>query len=253
MTRLDHDANVRPWVIAAERAGATVRLADFDPDTAELTPAHVAAQLSAAHPPGRAHRRVEPVRHPSRPRHDRGPRARRRRAAVRRRRAPDRPRVGRHRRARRRPVRLLAVQVLRPALRRAGGRPGPARAAASRQAGAVQRRRARAVRARHAALRAAWPGRPLRSSSSPASAAPADVTSRADRRVDGSASSSTRTSCASAVEKGVAELPGVTVRSRAARRTPDAAAHLRRPRARRCVPVPRRARGERAGRHLLRL
>jgi cysteine desulfurase family protein (TIGR01976 family) len=46
VSRLDHDANVRPWVIAAERAGATVRWIDFDPATAELTPAHVAAELS---------------------------------------------------------------------------------------------------------------------------------------------------------------------------------------------------------------
>ena len=36
VTRLDHDANIRPWVIAAERAGATVRWLDFDPATAEL-------------------------------------------------------------------------------------------------------------------------------------------------------------------------------------------------------------------------
>ena len=36
VTRLDHDSNVRPWVQAAERAGATVRWADFDPATAEL-------------------------------------------------------------------------------------------------------------------------------------------------------------------------------------------------------------------------
>jgi cysteine desulfurase family protein (TIGR01976 family) len=47
VSRLDHDANVRPWVIAAERAGASVRFIDFDPETAELTPAHVAEQLSA--------------------------------------------------------------------------------------------------------------------------------------------------------------------------------------------------------------
>ncbi len=47
VTRLDHDANVRPWVVAAERAGATIRFAEFDPDTAELTPAHIGAQLSA--------------------------------------------------------------------------------------------------------------------------------------------------------------------------------------------------------------
>jgi cysteine desulfurase family protein (TIGR01976 family) len=46
VTRLDHDANVRPWVIAAERAGARVRWADFDPHTAELAVEDVAAQLS---------------------------------------------------------------------------------------------------------------------------------------------------------------------------------------------------------------
>jgi cysteine desulfurase family protein (TIGR01976 family) len=36
VTRLDHDANIRPWVVAAERAGATVRWLGFDPVTAEL-------------------------------------------------------------------------------------------------------------------------------------------------------------------------------------------------------------------------
>ena len=36
VTRLDHDANVRPWVIAAEAAGATVRWLPFDPATGEL-------------------------------------------------------------------------------------------------------------------------------------------------------------------------------------------------------------------------
>ncbi|WP_328745133.1 cysteine desulfurase-like protein [Streptomyces sp. NBC_00285] len=37
VTRLDHDANIRPWVQAAEQAGATVRWAEFDPATGELT------------------------------------------------------------------------------------------------------------------------------------------------------------------------------------------------------------------------
>ncbi|ALE83806.1 cysteine desulfurase-like protein [Pseudonocardia sp. HH130629-09] len=36
VTRLDHDANIRPWAIAAQAAGATVRWLDFDPDTTEL-------------------------------------------------------------------------------------------------------------------------------------------------------------------------------------------------------------------------
>lgn len=36
VSSLDHDANVRPWVIAAERAGVTVRWAELDPETGEL-------------------------------------------------------------------------------------------------------------------------------------------------------------------------------------------------------------------------
>ncbi len=36
VSQLDHDANVRPWVQAAERAGATIRWAAVDPDTGEL-------------------------------------------------------------------------------------------------------------------------------------------------------------------------------------------------------------------------
>ncbi|GAB3711893.1 cysteine desulfurase-like protein [Mariniluteicoccus flavus] len=46
VTRLDHDANVRPWCIAAERAGAAVRFADFDPATGELTPDDIAAVVT---------------------------------------------------------------------------------------------------------------------------------------------------------------------------------------------------------------
>ncbi|BDX35043.1 cysteine desulfurase-like protein [Mycobacterium antarcticum] len=46
VTRLDHDANVRPWVIAAAAAGAVVRWVDFDPATAELLVPDVEAQLS---------------------------------------------------------------------------------------------------------------------------------------------------------------------------------------------------------------
>jgi cysteine desulfurase family protein (TIGR01976 family) len=47
VTRLDHDANVRPWVIAATNVGATVRWADFDPATGELPVQNIEAQLSA--------------------------------------------------------------------------------------------------------------------------------------------------------------------------------------------------------------
>jgi cysteine desulfurase family protein (TIGR01976 family) len=47
VSRLDHDANVRPWVQAAERAGATVRWIDFDLETCELRPDNLAAVLNA--------------------------------------------------------------------------------------------------------------------------------------------------------------------------------------------------------------
>lgn len=46
VSRLDHDANVRPWVQAAQAAGATVRWIDFDAETAELDVDHVAAAVS---------------------------------------------------------------------------------------------------------------------------------------------------------------------------------------------------------------
>ena len=45
-TRLDHDANVAPWLIAAERAGASVHFADPEPGSLELPAAAVEAVLS---------------------------------------------------------------------------------------------------------------------------------------------------------------------------------------------------------------
>jgi cysteine desulfurase family protein (TIGR01976 family) len=45
-SRLDHDANVRPWVIAAERAGVSVRFAEPEPETLELPASAVEAVLS---------------------------------------------------------------------------------------------------------------------------------------------------------------------------------------------------------------
>ncbi|HET7309500.1 MAG TPA: cysteine desulfurase-like protein [Actinomycetota bacterium] len=46
VTRLDHDANVRPWVLAAEDAGATVRWVDVREDDVTLDPASFEAALS---------------------------------------------------------------------------------------------------------------------------------------------------------------------------------------------------------------
>jgi cysteine desulfurase family protein (TIGR01976 family) len=49
VTRLDHDGHIRPWVQAAERAGAEIRWADFDggrDGSGELTADDIAAQLT---------------------------------------------------------------------------------------------------------------------------------------------------------------------------------------------------------------
>jgi cysteine desulfurase family protein (TIGR01976 family) len=48
VSRLDHDSNIRPWIQAAEAVGATVRWAEFDAQTSELTLAAVEAVLSPA-------------------------------------------------------------------------------------------------------------------------------------------------------------------------------------------------------------
>ncbi|MFE3598940.1 cysteine desulfurase-like protein [Streptomyces sp. NPDC059142] len=47
LSRLDHDANVRPWVRAAERAGAVVRWAEVDPVSGELPAGQYDALLGA--------------------------------------------------------------------------------------------------------------------------------------------------------------------------------------------------------------
>ena len=46
VTRLDHDANVRPWVLAARDAGATVRWVDVRPDDVTLDLTSLDAALS---------------------------------------------------------------------------------------------------------------------------------------------------------------------------------------------------------------
>ena len=47
VSRLDHDSNIRPWIQAAEAAGVTVRWAEFDVATSELTVAAVESVLSS--------------------------------------------------------------------------------------------------------------------------------------------------------------------------------------------------------------
>jgi cysteine desulfurase family protein (TIGR01976 family) len=46
LSRLDHDANVSPWLIAAERAGATVRFAEPEHETLEIPASVVEAVLT---------------------------------------------------------------------------------------------------------------------------------------------------------------------------------------------------------------
>jgi cysteine desulfurase family protein (TIGR01976 family) len=46
VSRLDHDANVRPWVQAAERAGAVIRWAEVNPGTGELPAGQYAGLIS---------------------------------------------------------------------------------------------------------------------------------------------------------------------------------------------------------------
>lgn len=46
VSRLDHDSNIRPWIQAAEAVGAVVRWAEFDPATGELSVDDVRAALS---------------------------------------------------------------------------------------------------------------------------------------------------------------------------------------------------------------
>ena len=46
VSQLDHDANVRPWIHAAQRAGATVRWAEVDISTGELPAAQYSDLLS---------------------------------------------------------------------------------------------------------------------------------------------------------------------------------------------------------------
>jgi cysteine desulfurase family protein (TIGR01976 family) len=46
LSRLDHDANIRPWVQAAQRTGATVRWAEFDRETGALPTESFSSQIT---------------------------------------------------------------------------------------------------------------------------------------------------------------------------------------------------------------
>ena len=47
VSRLDHDANIRPWIQAADAVGATVRWLEFDPGTADFTEESIDSAITA--------------------------------------------------------------------------------------------------------------------------------------------------------------------------------------------------------------
>ena len=184
VTRLDHDANVRPWVLAAEDAGATVRWVDIREDDVTLDLASFEAALSERtkivaftlasnavghdHPRGRAR--------PARARAHAGDRRVRRRpprAAP-----PDRRPCDR-----RRPGGVLPLQDLRPAPRDPVRAPRGALLAPPLQGpagrGRAPRSRSRPGRRTTRASRAGSP----RSSTSPSSARARSAGGRRRRRV----------------------------------------------------------------------
>ena len=236
VTRLDHDANVRPWVLAAEAAGATVRWIAFDPATGELTADDVAAVLTertrlvAVTGASNLIGTRPPVAEIAALVHDAG-------ALL----AVDGVHLTAHapvdvRGPRRGLLHLLAVQVPRPALRRAGRGAGPAGDARAGQAAAVVATRSPSGSSSARCPTSCWPARRRRSTSSPASPRADGTPARAAGRLDDRRSRRTRTGCASTSRRGSPSCPASALWSRAAHRTPDPAAHLRRPGRRRRLP-----------------
>ncbi len=193
VTRLDHDANVRPWVQAAAAVGATVRWIDFDPATGEVDPDSVDRCPHRTHPPRRRHRRVQPDRHQAAAAGDRRRRPRRRGARPRRRRALRRAPVRRRRRPRGRLLRLLALQVPRPALRRARRRTRSSSPRCGRTSCCPPPTRCRSGSSSARCPTSCWPVPPRPSTSSPPSppARPPDAANSCARRC----TPSTPTSC----------------------------------------------------------
>ena len=98
VTRLDHDANIRPWVQAAEAAGARCGGRSSTRETGDLPVDRGRRSRAARTRLVAVHRRLQPARHPPRRRRDRGRGPRGGCAAVRRRRPSDPARPGRRER-----------------------------------------------------------------------------------------------------------------------------------------------------------
>ena len=144
VTRLDHDANIRPWVQAAEAAGAGVRWVGFDKEIRRPRRGRGARTALRPDPAGRRHRRLQRAGHPTRHPGDRRCRARGRCPRLRRRRrAPHTGTAAGRRRGAlgAELLRLLALQVPRPAPRRARCLPCGPRGHPPRQAAALEQRR----------------------------------------------------------------------------------------------------------------
>src|SRR6478736_2094835 len=228
VSRLDHDANIRPWVLAAEARGASVRWAEFDPGTGELSPDAVGAVV------GERTRLVAVT-------------AASNLIGTR----PDLPAIAEIAHA---AGALLWVDGVHATAHVLTDVPASgARDAAPRQAAALVRRRARAVRARHAALRAARrhdgrrrlprrprPHRPL--------SAPPSTTRLLLRRARGPRGRPPRHAGGAAARR-----PGAHGTQQRAAPDPDAARHRGGPRSAGPARRPRRTRRQRAGRALLRV
>ena len=218
VSRLDHDANVRPWVLAAEAVGATVRWAAFDPATGELTADDVAevltarTRLVAVTGASNLIGTRPPVEEIARLVHDAG-------ALL----AVDGVHLTAHAAV---DVRALGAdfftcspyKFLGPHCGVLAADPGLLETLRAGQAAAVVERGARALRAGHASVRAAGrddgrgrlPGRPGRRHRN---------TARTAARRDGPLEQY-EDGLREHLEAGLAELPGVHLRSRAAHRTP---------------------------------
>ena len=227
VTRLDHDANIRPWVLAAERRRRDRALARLRPRDRRAR--RHRDRAVRPHPAGRGHRRLQPVRHPPRRRRRSPGRPRGRRAGLRRRRAPRRrtPRSTWRRSARtcwparrtsssaRTSASLAASPALLETLR-------PDKLLPS------TRRGAGAVRARHAALRAAR-RRDRRASTSSPTSTPADAADRRTRVLESmTAVEEYEDGLLDRLLDGLGSLDGVTLHGRPRPAYPDGALRRRR-------------------------
>ena len=216
VTELDHHANVDPWRALEKDRGVTIRTVKMRPQTGDLDWADLEdaigarTKLVAIGGASNALGTINDVRRGV------GARARGRRACVRGRRALRAARPGRRPGDRLRLPRLLALQVLRPAPRRALGAPRAARDRGRAQARARARLGARAAGdrdplARGHRRRGGGRGFPGLARGGAGPRAPGRARGRLRRapraRADGSSSASGTASARSRASRATARLP----------------------------------------------